>query len=47
MEEKDTLAALEEDVERNRVAKNPFEPKFTELVRLGRDKGISFLFFLT
>lgn len=28
------LAAIEEDVERKRVAKNPFEEKFTSLVKL-------------
>lgn len=33
MEEEKELAAVEEDVERKRVAKNPFEQKFTNLVR--------------
>lgn len=30
--EEEELAAIEEDVERKRVAKNPFEEKFTSLV---------------
>lgn len=33
----DGLAAVEDDVERKRVGKNPFDEKFTSLVRILRD----------
>ena len=37
--EEEELAAIEEDVERKRVAKNPFEEKFTSLVIIAGGGG--------